>query len=63
LLAHDTSVNIATPLSVCTEEEQHAVIRILWAEGQKSIFSVSEVSMIGLNISKEVTQVSQMKNS
>jgi len=25
-------VNMATPLSICTEEEQHAVIRFLWAE-------------------------------
>jgi len=24
---------VATPLSICTEEEQHAVIRFLWAEG------------------------------
>ena len=23
---------MATPLSICTEEEQHAVIRFLWAE-------------------------------
>jgi hypothetical protein len=35
---------MATPLSICTEEEQHAVIRFLWAEGVPGAEIIGRIS-------------------
>ena len=32
---HNSSYNVAAPLSTCTVEEQRSVIRFLWSEGVK----------------------------
>jgi hypothetical protein len=66
---------MASPLSVCTKEEQRAVIRFLWAEGaqgQKSIEDFqhnmgtvpycSIVCMNGLPCPKTAAQVPLMMN-
>jgi hypothetical protein len=66
---------MARPLSACTKEQQHAVIRFLWAEGvqgQKSIEDFRHnmgtvlchnvVCMNGSPCSKTAAQVSLMMN-